>query len=261
MEKQMGKEKTKFGFKRFIDSLRRLISPGYSCYICGRELEHPEYPICEACKKEMKPINGRVCAICGEPVVEPNNFCDECYGNSHDYDVARSCFVYDDYSRKVVTDLKYKRRKYVVPFMAREMLLKLEDFGAMPDIIVPVPITAKRYSERKFNQSELIANELNELTGNVLEVRTDLIIRAVDKTPQAQLNLEQRRKNLKGVFKLGSREKLTDKTVLILDDVYTTGSTVSEIAKVLRKLNPKSIWVLTFAKTKYQSKNIFKNDK
>lgn len=250
----MEKDKFKLRFKRFIDGLRRLISPGYSCYICGRELEHPEYPICEVCQKMMEPITGKVCSTCGEPIVEPNNFCDECYGNSHEYDVARSCFVYDDYSRKIVTDLKYERRKYVVPFMAREMLLKLKDFGAMPDIVVPVPITPKRYKERRFNQSELIANELNTLTGDKLIVRTDLVTRVVDKIPQAKLNLEQRKKNLKGVFKLGTKEKLTGETVLILDDVYTTGSTVSEIAKTLRKLNPKEIWVLTFAKTNYQSK-------
>jgi len=245
----MGKEKVNSWWKILIEKFKKIISPEYSCYICGRELEHPECPICENCEKDMVEIEGNKCLVCGEPIPEPNLYCEDCYGKSRAFDMARSCYIYNDASKKIVLDLKYNRRKYVVPFMAKKMLLKFEDFGAMPDIVVPVPITEKRYKNRGFNQAELLADELASLTGNQFEVKTDLVLRVVDRVPQARLNRAERMRNLKGAFMLGSKEKLTGKIVMIVDDVFTTGSTVSEIANELRKLKPKAILALTFAKT------------
>ena len=248
----MIKEKFKLWWKNFFEKFAKIIGPGYSCFICGRELQEPEDSICKACAGDMIEIEGNVCNVCGELIPEPNNYCDDCYGKERAFDMARSCYVYNEASRKLVLDLKYNKRKYVVPFMAKQMLLKLKDFGAMPDIIVPVPITEKRYKSRGFNQAELLAQEIANIADNKLEVNTNLVHRVQDRIPQANLTRKERMKNLKDAFMLTSKEKLTNKIVLIVDDVFTTGTTVSEVALQLRKLKPKALLALTFAKTPRQ---------
>ena len=245
----MNKDKIKSWWTSFKARLASVVGPGYLCYICNRELENPEYPICKNCIKDMVKIDGHVCNKCGEPILEMNEICDTCKTTERAFDVAKACYSYNEASRKVVADLKYNKRKYVVPFMAKEMLYKLEDFGVMPDIIVPVPITEKRYKERGFNQAELLADELATLLGNAELVDTSIVKRIVDRPPQANLSKAERLTNLKGVFELSRRVKLKDKIVLIIDDVFTTGTTVGEVSSLIKKLKPKAILVLTFAKT------------
>ena len=229
--------------------IKKTIYPEYSCFVCNRELETPEDHICELCKKELVRFDNKVCMVCGEPIGEVDQFCDMCKLVRHPFLMARACFLYNDTSAKLVLGLKYNEKKYLVPYMAREMLLKLEDFGAMPDIVVPVPITEKRKKKRGFNQSELLADEMAIQSGNKFTVRTDLVLRSKDKPPQSRLTRNERLNNLHNVFALGKREDLTGKLVLIVDDVYTTGATVSEVSKILARLNPKAIIALTFAKT------------
>ena len=235
--------------KRVKDKFLDVLYPEYSCYVCGRELEKPENHICSSCAREMHPIEGNKCRRCGMPLVDGNQYCDTCQRREYGFDMARACYEYNSASRKIVTDLKYRKKKFVVPFMATEMLLKLEEFGAMPDIIIPVPISRNRRKERGFNQTELIADEMSSITGDKLPVVNDLIEKVVDSVPQAQLSGAQRLNNLAGAFRLSRRESLKGKRVLIVDDVYTTGSTVNEVAKIVRKLHPDEIYVLTFAKT------------
>ena len=235
--------------KQFKDKFLEIMFPEYSCYVCGRELMEPKNHICERCMKSMKIITGNICRKCGMPIPEGNHYCDTCKSREYAFDTARACYHYNENSGKIVMDLKYNKKKFVVPFMATEMLLKFDEFGVMPDIIIPVPISKKRYKERGFNQAELLADEISELTGGKVVVETSIIEKVVDSIPQARLKGAERLNNLKGVFKLANRKSLIGKNVLIIDDVYTTGSTVNEVAKVIRKLKPNTINVLTFAKT------------
>lgn len=240
-------------FKNFFvsiwENIKNTLFPEYSCYICGIELQHPKDHICENCKKELIKQEGNVCLVCGDMIPEPNQYCDICKKEARLFDMARSCYKYNEASSRLVMGLKYSKQKFLVPFMAKEMLLKLEEFGAMPDIIIPVPLSDKRQKERGFNQSELLAYELADLLDRPNLVNTNIIKRSQDRIPQAKLSGEERRKNLIGAFTIVDKTKLTNKVVLIVDDVFTTGSTVSEISRMLLKLKPKAILVLTFAKT------------
>ena len=235
--------------KKIKDKILDVLFPEYSCYVCGRELVFPKNHVCDRCLKSMIAITGNMCKKCGMPVPEGNGYCDTCKNREYAFDTARACYHYNDTSGKIVMDLKYNKKKFVVPFIAMEMLLRLEDFGVMPDIIIPVPISNKRYKERGFNQAELIADEMSSLTGEKIKVDATIVEKAIDSIPQARLKGKERLKNLNGAFKIRERKSLKGKNVLIIDDVYTTGSTVNEVAKVLRKLHPDTINVLTFAKT------------
>lgn len=231
------------------DKILDTLFPEYSCYVCGRELMIPDNHICERCLKSMKTISGNICKKCGMPLPEGNSYCDTCKSREYAFDTARACYHYNETSGKIVMDLKYNKKKFVVPFIATEMLLRLDDFGVMPDIIIPVPISKRRYKERGFNQAELIADEMSEITGGRVLVESALVEKVVDSIPQARLKGKERLNNLTRAFKLTTRKSLRGKNVLIIDDVYTTGSTVNEVAKVLRRLHPDTINVLTFAKT------------
>lgn len=114
------------------------------------------------------------------------------------------------------------------------------------DTIIPVPISIKRRKERGYNQSGLIARELAKRTN--LEYNKKSLIKKKNIIEQSKLNREQREKNIKGVYKLQNRETLKNKKILLLDDIYTTGSTVNECCRVLAQAEPKYIGVVTIAK-------------
>lgn len=128
------------------------------------------------------------------------------------------------------------------------------------EIIIPVPISKKRYKERGYNQSELIAKELvKEITNSKLQKHKKEITKKIQynnisllKTKniieQSKLNKNERIKNIQGVYELRNKEILYNKKILLVDDIFTTGSTVNECSKILSDAKPKKIGVLTIAK-------------
>lgn len=237
--------------KSWLNKLREMLFPEYSCFICNLELEKPELCICDDCNKGLVRADGNICLVCGEPIPEPDRYCEICSSETRPFDISRSCFVYNEYSSKLVMGLKYNSKKFFVKYMATELLRKMEDFGVVPDIIAPVPVASAREKTRKFNQCELLAYEMKRISGLDFEVMPELIIRVKDRPPQAGLNRAERLVNLEGAFAVNSTTDIKDKIILILDDVYTTGSTISEISRTLRKKKPKGILALTFAKTQF----------
>lgn len=111
---------------------------------------------------------------------------------------------------------------------------------------MPVPISKKRNKERGYNQSALIAKELGKLLN--IEYENNCLIKAKNTIEQSKLNKEERQKNLQGVYILVNKEKMDCKKIILLDDIFTTGSTVNECCKVLRQANVKEILVITLAK-------------
>ncbi len=114
------------------------------------------------------------------------------------------------------------------------------------DTIIPVPISKKRRKERGYNQSELIAKEMAKNLG--IEYNTDCLIKVKNIVEQSKLNKEERQKNIQGVYELHKQNKLQNKKILLIDDIYTTGSTVNECCKILKQASPKQIEVFTLAK-------------
>ena len=128
-------------------------------------------------------------------------------------------------------------------------LLKNEKFFKILnsyDTIIPVPISKQRRKERGYNQSELIAKELSKYLQGKYEEK--ILIKTKNIIAQSKLNKEQRQKNIKDAYKLFEKEKVKNKKVLLIDDIYTTGNTVNECCKTICNSNVKKIDVLTIAK-------------
>lgn len=224
----------------------------HSCLSCDIEIpDRSEFQLCDECRQKFDIIKGNVCLKCGEKLSDDNpniKFCDSCHDKEYHFDRNFSFSYYTDVSADIVKKFKYGGRKYYAKFIAGMMLKSPEIFKDV-DIITYVPISRKRRRERGFNQAEEMAKELAKATG--IEVM-ELLVKSKDGKNQAKLNQAERLKNLAGSFSAKSDGiKLTGKNILIIDDVFTTGTTLDECSKVLRKLKPKKIYTYTFAKTDF----------
>lgn len=114
------------------------------------------------------------------------------------------------------------------------------------DIILPVPISKKRYKQRGYNQTELIARKIRKKTD--IELVTNCLYKEKNNVPQSTLNKEDRIENVKNAYIIKNSKIIKDKRVIIFDDIYTTGSTVNECSKLLKQNNVKEILVMTIAK-------------
>ena len=172
-----------------------------------------------------------------------NNFNDKKYFDEHLY-----IFLYQGIIRRIILKYKFQEEAYLYKTFVN-FLLKNENFFEKIekyDTIVPVPISKKRKKKRGYNQSELLAKEIAYNANLVLEKES--LYKIKDIVEQSKLNKENRLKNIQGVYELVNKEKLNKKKILLIDDIYTTGSTVNECSKVLRNAKPKKIGVLTLAK-------------
>ncbi len=240
-------------FKKFFASVENVFAKEYECISCGREIvDGTAFQLCEKCMAKIELIEGKTCAKCGDKLSDNGSLvCDHCKDFDYAFTKNFSCCYYDDVSATIIKNLKYNGRKYIAKHIA-ELLEKQTDAFENIDIITFVPISKKRERMRGFNQSEEIAKFLGEFKN--IPVR-NLLIKKYEGKHQAKLSQADRLKNLIGSFDACDSEDIKNKNILIIDDVFTTGTTLSECAKTLLNGKPKSVSTLTFAKTRYIAEN------
>ena len=157
-------------------------------------------------------------------------------------------FKYEGAIRRIILQYKFQEKSYLYKTIVNFLLKNKKMFEIIKtyDTIVPVPISKKRKKTRGYNQSYLIAREI----ADKVEIRIDnkCLFKTKNIIEQSKLNKEERTNNIKGVYELKNSYRLENKKILLIDDIYTTGSTVNECCKVLKKANPKEIDVLVIAK-------------
>lgn len=231
-----------------------LFMKNHSCVSCGVEIpDGSRFSLCKNCQNSIHVIDGNVCKFCGDKVLSFGLVCDSCKNRVYDFQSNRSCFYYDDVVSRIIKNLKYNSQKYVADYVSELMLTRREFFEGA-DIITFVPINRRRLAERGFNQSEEIAKLLGEKLG--IQV-ANLLIKKDGGKHQAGLDMKKRLTNPYGSFEIDNCNSalVKGKNVLIVDDVFTTGSTLSECSRMLKRLKPKSIRTVTFAKTDFHSSN------
>ena len=206
----------------------------------------------------------QVCSICGK--LNTKSLCNKCnnklkeeysfeiddYQNdtSKYFEKHYYFFKYKDLIREQILNLKFKEKPYyfqTITYFLKNMQKSFEKLKIY-DIIIIVPISNERKKERGYNQSELIARQIALLLD--VPVIDNILYKCKNTVPQSTLNKAQREENAKDSYKAKNCYKIKDKKILLFDDIYTTGSTVNECAKVLVKngVNRKQIGILTVAK-------------
>lgn len=240
--------------KSVLIGLEDVISTQHSCLACECEiLDGSEHQMCEKCFGMLDKIDGRLCSKCGDVLLDGSLKCLLCNSFNYAFNSSRSIFYYNDVSAKIIKGLKYGGRKYYAKHIAKMMTEKSTIFKNI-DFLTFVPISKKRKKIRGFNQAEEIANEISKIVGIPV---MNLLVKTKDKKHQAGLSQIDRLSNLKDTFEVNTNvlQEVKGKRVLIIDDVFTTGATLSECSEVLKNAGLKTVKGLTFAKTKLNSIN------
>ncbi|PHS41280.1 MAG: phosphoribosyltransferase [Robiginitomaculum sp.] len=199
--------------------------------------------------QNLKFIDDPCCQACGFPFEfeqGQNALCIRCTAYKPEFDQARSAITYDDTSRKLVLDFKYGGRTDGLGFFAAQMVRAGAEMLDRADMLIPVPLHRARLRQRRFNQAALLAREISRITN--IPYDTEILMRKKNTPIQGSLSFKARRRNVSGAFDIYGKNKhrLKNKRVVIIDDVYTTGSTLSACAKPLKRAGVAQIDALTF---------------
>ena len=203
--------------------------------------------ICPGCRKKIRPIQDPYCLKCGKPLSKPEyEYCYDCRRHQLVYTQGRSLYHHEEEVARAIYQLKFHNRRYYGPIFGHELALTYGRWIKDRQItqIIPVPIHRSRYRTRGYNQAALIARTLGKELG--IEV-ADNAIRRVKKTrPQKVLNDKEREANLKGAFAMDP-DWIHVENVLLIDDIYTTGSTINTLSKLLLAKGAHNVYFLTIS--------------
>ncbi|BCS55147.1 amidophosphoribosyltransferase [Geobacter sp. SVR] len=198
----------------------------------------------------MPPVCHPCCSICGIPFhgFGDDHPCSDCLTHAPGFDAARSALLYEGGGRELIHAFKYHYRTHLRRPLALLAVEQLSEFVALqtPDLIVPVPLHVRRLRSRGFNQAVLLAEPLAREWG--LPLKRRLMRRVRWTRPQIELDAGERRANVRGAFAVDNPSQVTGKRILLVDDVFTTGSTVDECARVLKKAGACHVTVITMAR-------------
>lgn len=237
-------------FYEVLDLVLDFIYPeNISCILCNKPIKKINtYSLCKDCFKELNFIQDG-CIKCGKPIIyhslEKLDICgcSYCFNKSFYFDKAISCIEYSDISKSMILGFKYKNKTYMAKYISNIMKEKLDLENIKFDYITFVPLHKKRMRKRGFNQSEKIAKEL----GKMIDIPIlDCIYRKSNTNRLYNLNRIERKIELKNAFLVKENINYANgKNVLLIDDIFTTGSTVNEISKILKLNNVNKIFVMT----------------
>lgn len=221
----------------FIDALfpRR-------CPVCGDIVIPKGQLICPPCLKELSFVKSPMCKKCGKEVMSDTmEYCFDCTRHKRTFDYGISLLNYNKAAKNAIAAIKYKNKREYLDFFIEAALhfcgKRLSDMRA--DALIPVPVHPSRLRQRGYNQAQLLAEGLGK--GLLLPVLTDVLIRDRKTDPQKALSPAERLKNLEKAF---AAENIPPglETVILVDDIYTTGSTVEACARILKRSGIKKVF-------------------
>jgi ComF family protein len=227
------------------------------CRLCSIPLTNiSRLPVCRECLDSVEPIRVPQCVQCGErllpaQLLRGDGRCQGCHEFEPQFDRAVSYAEYAGALRGLIHLLKYDRVFPAAPVLASmlaEAITQLDRDGSAAGLLVPVPLHASKRGERGFNQAELIVRAAVKQLPRPLEIATVLKRRRPTHS-QVGLTREERVANMRDAFSVTAPERVKGKTVILVDDVMTTGTTVAECARVLKKAGAERVWAATVART------------
>ena len=237
--------------KALLEGLLDLVFPqNIYCICCGRPIDdRMPYSLCPACVRLLSWANHETCEKCGKPLgMHTESFlCEDCRHEERSFEKGITCVRYGRMERELVHGFKYNEKPYLAENFGDLMYerLAVETFGE--DLIVPVPMYRGKERSRGYNQAALLAKVIARQAGK--PCFPHLLVRTKDTSPMSLLGAEARRENAQAIFRVKKEYEpiLRGKTVLLVDDVFTTGSTAGACAEALLRAGSVSVYVATFA--------------
>lgn len=219
------------------------------CPLCGDIVIPKGDEICPSCREKLPYITEPRCMKCSKPIEqEEKEFCSDCERKDYQFDKGYAVWTYDEVMRSSMADFKYHGRKENAKFYVEEILRLYGNklVALSPDVIVPVPIHRSKLAERGYNQAELLARGIGRGLG--ITAIPDLLVRNRKTLPQKKLSDKERLRNLLEAFayndKASARNKKPITKVLLVDDIYTTGSTIEACTNVLKSNGIKEVYFM-----------------
>lgn len=215
------------------------------CLACRKFHKHG---LCPTCRSQWPALEPPYCPGCSFPFVSregDSHLCGQCLSEERRCRRVSAAGLYRGLLHDLIVRLKYRKEERLAGFLGDRMAERILEGGPY-DLILPIPLHIKRLRERGFNQSLLLARQVGRRTG--VPVDPFLLEKGRPTPPQAELKVDERRKNLKGAFELRDPEKVKNKKILIVDDVYTTGATVETAARLLLKAGAEEVEALVLAR-------------
>ncbi len=235
----------------FVKALLDVILPP-RCHLCRSFIQGEEdIHICTMCRETITLINAPICEMCGVPFQTEggcNHVCGACLSSPPPYTAARAALLFEGKTKELIHRFKYGNKSQCSRPLGLLTIQHLAQFvtAISPDVLLPVPLHPKRLRHRSFNQALL----LSEILGKAwhLPISRSNLQRIRWTEPQINLSAEERVRNVRGAFAVTDPQALSGKRVVLVDDVYTTGSTVAECARVLKGAGTEAVYVATVAR-------------
>ena len=232
-----------------INSIIDILYPR-RCPVCGGIAIPRGGYVCTDCGSRLKAIKEPRCKKCSKPIdTEEKEYCHDCENKRYHYTNGFSLWIYDDCMKKSIADFKYHGRREYGKFYVQELVKNFHNdiMRISPDILVPVPIHKSKQMQRGYNQADILAKELGKILN--IPVLSNLLRRDKNTLPQKQLNDKERLKNLEKAFTFDEVERMRYNdiihTAILVDDIYTTGSTIEACTNVLIKNGVKKVYFIT----------------
>lgn len=252
-----GKNRIRRGLK-VLSVVRHKVLPVFfprHCPFCGRILPHSML-LCRDCQSRMPLIHGPTCYMCGKPLGDSRQeLCYDCRIFPKSFDRGLSLFLYNSMTRSSITAFKYHNQRYLADFFVSAIwrMHNKELIRWHPDAVIPIPIHENKRKKRGYNQTELIAVRLARLLG--IPCCTDLLLRRIDTLPQKQFSPQARLNNLNRAFCLNpayldERGRIRGGgpgSILLIDDIYTTGATMESCTRLLKAAGIPEIYVYSLS--------------
>lgn len=222
------------------------------CHLCREIIPNAgELHICNGCREKLSPIGSPLCTICGAPFVstiQADHLCGDCSTTPPNFNAARAAFRFEGAVQELIHRFKYGKRIQLRRPIALLIMEQLGDAVSQwsPDFVIPVPLHDSRLRWRGFNQAILVGELLASRWR--IPIVKDVLRRERETREQTTLTGAERARNVRGAFGVADSAMVSGKRVLLVDDVYTTGSTVSECARALKKNGTEKVYVVTMAR-------------
>ena len=218
-----------------------------ACIACKVKLpvNMGNFYICERCEPLFEKVAPPVCKKCGQILSAEGENCVSCFGKSYFFESNVSMYMYDDLMRDLLHDMKFRNKKRVATGLgilwAKSIELPDEDF-----LLTWLPMHQKKQKERGFNQAEVMAKEIAKEMGIACR---NILRRTVDTPAQSGLHPKLRQENVKGAFEINPGHYVLGSSVVIIDDIFTTGASLNECAEILIEGGAEKIYAKTLALT------------